>query len=480
MSTSSSSSLPHNPTPPKSALENLITHLVASKRSLTTTTPLIYRANSIVTLSRSVLEATVIATARSSFLRRGLNSLLSLLQSVQVEVESGVEKAQREFGEVLRGLDESEARLRGTLELLRETRVEASLRPEDERDGEGKSLLDFVDERGVEVLEGQLKRCIDGVTTAVGEVEEGIRGFDDDLKSIRDAMAGRDVEDGENADRDDHSPIPALLQSMEGHAKEMASLLESLVRHFDLCVTAIKHTEGGGAAAQNITGDLPAGVDVSKGELTGPAEPITDEERQEMMEVLERDATEVEDVILEINDRIGEMENQLEHVVAYKEKVDSLYAGITTAFQLLEQVGTRLPAYILQSRNFHSRWIIERQQIHSGMVELDSLRDFYDGFLSAYDGLIIEVARRRTVQNNMEKVVKDAMTKLERLYGDDISEREAFKQDQGDFLPSDIWPGLVDSPVRFAVKRMDGEGGGVPEVPRTVIEQAFRRLNGKL
>jgi autophagy-related protein 17 len=408
-----------------------------------------------------------------------------LLQSVQVEVESGVEKAQREFGDVLRGLDESEQRLRGTLELLRDIRVEEVLRPEAERvEGgkeKGKCLLDFVDERGVEVLEGGLKGCIDGVNGAVGEVEEEIRGFEEGLKGIRLGLAtggGQDENEGQET-WDDRSPMPGLLASMEGHAKEMADLLESLVRHFDLCVAAVKHTEGGGAAARNITGDLPPVVDVSKDELEGPAEPITDEERQEMMDVLEKDATEVEDVVLEIQDRISEMEVLLEHVLSYKSRVDTSYASITTAFALLEQIGARLPTYILQSRAFHARWATEREKIHAGMSELNLLRDFYDGFLSAYDGLIIEVARRRTVQNNMERVVKDAVRELERLYEDDIAEREAFKQDQGEFLPSDIWPGLVDPPVRFAVGRVDGEGagGGVPEVPRKVIELAFRRLN---
>src|SRR5450755_3393385 len=122
MSTSSSSSLARDPTPPQTPPKPLIPPPPASQPSRTTTTPLIYRANSITTLSRSILEATIITTSRSSFLRRGLQSQVQLLAGVQVEVESGVEKAQREFGEVLRRLDESEARLRGTLEVLRETR----------------------------------------------------------------------------------------------------------------------------------------------------------------------------------------------------------------------------------------------------------------------------------------------------------------------------------------------------------------------
>ena len=66
---------------------------------------------------------------------------------------------------------------------------------------------------------------------------------------------------------------------------------------------------------------------------------------------------------------------------------------------------------------------------------------------------------------------------------EDAAEREAFRLDQGDFLPSDIWPGLSNPPPRYEVVSVNKDVSGVPELPKKLIEQALRRagdLDGKI
>lgn len=58
----------------------------------------------------------------------------------------------------MRHLDDVDARLQATLDLLRSTVVEASLRPAGEED---KTLHDFVDEGGVADLKAAIKGSID-------------------------------------------------------------------------------------------------------------------------------------------------------------------------------------------------------------------------------------------------------------------------------------------------------------------------------
>ena len=65
-------------------LETLISHLVAAKRSLSSINH-VWRANEIVTAARSALEESVVVSARTGFLRRGLNNQLRLLYSVRTE-----------------------------------------------------------------------------------------------------------------------------------------------------------------------------------------------------------------------------------------------------------------------------------------------------------------------------------------------------------------------------------------------------------
>ena len=458
-------------------LETLVSHLLASKRSLSSINH-VYRANELVTATRNSLETSVITSARTEFLRSGIDSQVQILTRVRNNTEGVAREGAAEFKAVIRNLDTAEERLRETLNLLRETMVEASLRPEDEG---RRSLLDFVDETGVAGLMARIKSSIDTASGAHDEFSEINMAFDEDVQSVKSLLAERSKQDMQgDAGGEIRSPIPEVLHDMEDHAKDMADNLESLVGHFDLCVTAIKHTEGGGDAAQRIAGELPEGVDIGKDGANAPADPIGEDERREMMGVLEKDASQVEDVVIEIKEHIIEMEAQYELVTAYTDQLADEHANTTSAFRLLEEIGLRLPGYIAQSHVFVMRWDDEKAKIEERMEELEELRVFYDGFLRAYDNLLIEIGRRKALEMRMEKVAQDAMARIQKLYEDDFEERESFKKAQGDFLPRDIWPGLMAGPLQYEILPVGTDVEKVPDVSKSVIQQALRRVGGSV
>ena len=107
---------------------------------------------------------------------------------------------------------------------------------------------------------------------------------------------------------------------------------------------------------------------------------------------------------------------------------------------------------------------------------MEDLREVYDNFLASYDGLIVEFARRRASKKQMEKVATEAQLKLDKLREEDAVEREVFHNDRGNWLPSDIWQGLTDSPPSFTVVRADLSGPSVAELPRKTVEEALSRL----
>ena len=460
--------------PLNTPLETLVSYLLASKRSLSSIDH-VWRANEIVTSARTALEDSVVLRARTGFIQRGIGEQIQILRAVQGGVNHVARQGQAEFKVVLKSLDDAEARLRQTLTQLRSTVVEASFRPAEE---ESKSLLDFVDEQGVQGVMTSLKDSIDTISDAHRELNKSNEVFDQDLKAVKQSLFSQTVPSSSQDEVD--SPLPSLLRSLESHAKEMADLLESLVRHNELCVTAVKHTEGGGAAAEGIIADLPAGVNVGNMADHSSSQPISEEEYQEMMAVLEKDANEVDEVVLEIRDRLGEMESQSESIVAYQNNLKDVLAGTRSAFRFLEVVGSSLPGYISQSRDFMARLEEERAKIDDRKAELEGLRDFYQGFLRAYDELIVEVGRRRAVQLKMERLVQDAVTKTRRLYDEDMAEREAFRQHLGDYLPSDIWPGLLNPPMQYEVMAISRDVGDVPDLPKGTIEHAKRRLKETL
>lgn len=519
-------------------LDTLISHLVAAKRSLSSINH-VWRANEIVTAARSALEESVVVSARTGFLRRGLNNQLRLLYNVRAEVEEVSLRGRTEFSSVLKSLDAADVRLRKTLDLLQETIVHASFRPEGE---EPRSLRDFVDEHGVEELHTALKGSIDTTTSAQAELDSSNSAFDEELDSIRQALghyraatklaSSRSSPSASVSSSDSNSsipsalPLPSMLHLLEMHAQEMANLLESLVQHFDICVTAVKHTEGGGAAAQSITGDIPTGVpvggragsnleDAADADLNAPLGPLSKSDYREMVNVLIKDAAEAEDVVMEIQDRIGDMETALENVLAQRDALLSVYHATTNVFQHLSSLAsTRLSGYIAQAHNSTRVWNEQNECINGGLADLSDLHSLYDGFLDAYDGLILEVSRRKHVRQRVEKVLREARHKLNHLYEEDVNSRETFRVEQGDYLPSDIWPGIGHEPMRVEFQRISGgnlkdavphgakqggsttdelkaamqstsagdtadNGEAIPDIPRPIVEQAFARLKAR-
>ncbi|KAJ5499351.1 Autophagy-related protein 17 [Penicillium expansum] len=505
-------------------VDTLISYLLGAKRSLSSITH-VWRANEIVTASHSALEKSVVLCSRTGFLRRGLNGQLRLLYDVRTEVEQISYRGRDEFSVALKNLDAADAQLRNTLELLRGTIVHASFRPGDE---EQKSLHDFVDERGVEELHASLKASIDRTNTARAELDTSNREFDDELQATRQSLrhyhtatklasSRLSITSSSSSASDSGlltlSSMPGQIQSLEAHAQEMAILLEALVRHFDLCVTAVKHTDGGGAVARSITGDMPTGVDGSNDGMPNIGAEIN-ANLNEMVAVLIKDAPEADDVVMEIQDRINEMESIFEQVQAQRDALLSISkATIEVHSHLSSLASSRLPRYISQAHNFTRVWHEENDRINSGLAELSDLHSLYDGFLNAYDSLMLEVARRHHVRQRVEKVLRDTRHKLDQLHDEDAAARDTFRVEQGDFLPSDIWPGVGLAPMQVQFLRLSGghldngavaqnaleepsvhqctgsakarvsdgsaEGEQIPDLPKDLIEEAFARVKAR-
>jgi autophagy-related protein 17 len=219
------------------------------------------------------------------------------------------------------------------------------------------------------------------------------------------------------------TPIPALFYQLETKATEAANHLEGLVKHYDLCVTALKHTEGGGEAiTQASTGEeeetsalVGLGVDLGKLD-NAPAKPITDEERKDLLHVLVKDADEVEEVVADLKDSLAEMEDSMGQITTYLEMLRETSSRLRDAMAFLKEITGKLPIYISACTEFQQAWDEERELLNEKLEELEGLRDFYFGFSGAYDELILEIQRRRQVKRDMEKVIKATMNELEALY----------------------------------------------------------------
>jgi len=58
---------------------------------------------------------------------------------------------------------------------------------------------------------------------------------------------------------------------------------------------------------------------------------------------------------------------------------------------------------------------------------------------------------------------------------EDLQDREIFKEEYGQWLPVDLWPGFGDPPVSWSIEKDLQGGRELPALGKDVIEKAMRK-----
>ena len=474
-SIASSYSPPSSPSLPN--LDDLIVFLLAAKRALSTSYSPLADARSLIASASPLLTQLAVLSARTTFLSRHLHTQLVTLRAIQHGLESVFEDADTSFRKVLSQLDDADRKMKECLATLKSIIVTTGYGSDGTvpaRDKLGttssnvqasqvnpappqKTLFDFVDETGVETILASFRTSIDHTTSAQDSLQSSTAAFSDTLDSITDQLEtantatflssgsshfGRDFP----ASSDVPKPIgkklelpetAATFRAMEDHATEMAHLLSSLVTHYELCVKALRHTEGGSDAmaaevevmhqSQGIPGPgLGLALDttsVDSGSTNeqsarrySSATAMPQEEREDMLRVLRNDASEVSDVVLEILERSASLASSHSYIQRAVDALAQSYTDLETAASQLAVLAPKVPLYIEAGAIWTRRWEEERETIRQGLGELEGLLLFYEGFMGAHSALENEVARRTKVKREVEKVLREAMKVVRGLH----------------------------------------------------------------
>jgi autophagy-related protein 17 len=322
------------------------------------------------------------------------------------------------------------------------------------------------------------------------------------MASLNEVMASAPSDDLEGEEsREQKQPIPHILVLLGNNAQAMAEHLSSLTRHFDMCVTAVRSTEGGSAlarrrAAEISTSQLSDPVSIS-GVIADPTdlEPMSAEERAEVISVVLQDAPEVDEVVAELQSAAEGMEGEFTSLTERVEAVKAAHEATVQAFHVLKDLGLRLNSYVAAEGEFLERWTGELSAVQEKLAEMDELRRFYDGYAAAYDSLILEADRRRLVEEKVRSVWRKAREVVDRIVEADQREREAFMEEIGEWLPTDLWVGMEKGLRRWEVRALDEIGGSVggkdgedelgsatlqhraPALSRSVVNAAMQRLS---
>ncbi|KAM0543511.1 hypothetical protein ACHAO7_009339 [Fusarium culmorum] len=464
-----------DPNAPSISIDTLVNHLLVAKRSLSSMT-LVLRANEIANAARQSHEDVAILAAQAGFLKESILDQTTILVRVRRSLQGTYDWGKRDFKKLIRSMDLVDGGLEHTMEMLRDTSVEGVFRPDGE---ERRSLLDFIDEGGVHGVREAMKKSIQELQSFDGDLLR----FDTDIRNLK-----KIITDTPTLTHDDtHFPTFELLESLVDHSANMAQLLVSLTHHFDMCVTAIRTTEGGVALARRRAAEATqtqgndsvsiSGVIAEQESNVSDLEPNTAKDRAEMLKVVVQDAGEVNDVVQEIQERLTAMEQDYLVLQEQHDISKQAYSNMLEAYAVLGEIGDRLADYLAAEGDFKSRWDMEKESVFSKLQEMQQLKEFYERYASAYDSLIIEVERRRAVDDKVKNIWRKAQDSVDKLLDADRASRETFRQDVGEYLPTDLWAGMQGSAKKWTVVP-DGEGEDVkgPALRRSVVEGARERL----
>src|SRR5579859_2441151 len=136
------------------------------------------------------------------------------------------------------------------------------------------------------------------------------------------------------------------------HAHNLALLLTSLAQHYDQTSSALKEHE-------SALGTIPH-ID------------------SETLEILSHDASEVTEVLEEMEDHVREIEHSSDILQTHSLEITQLYTHITTIFTQLEEYGRiRLAQHLSGVRDFESRATLHKDHISTLKQEMFNLVEYY-------------------------------------------------------------------------------------------------------
>lgn len=310
--------------------------------------------------------------------------------------------------------------------------------------------------------------------------------FDEDLRLLNKSTAAAPSADSPSSSAA-YQPIPHLLAALADHSEAMAQHLASLTNHFDMCVKAVRATEGGAALARRRAAEatddgepvsISGFITEQESHLT-ELEPMDPQELVEIVQVVMEDAPEVDEVVAEIQAVLQQAEQDFETLKEQADSIRGTWAATLGAFQVLEEIGARLQSYVAAEHEFEQRWEGEKDVIYAKLQEMDGLKVFYEGYASAYSSLMLEAERRRGVETKIRNTLRKAKENVDNLVEADRKQREYFRQEVGEFLPTDLWVGMNNPLKRWELAPVQEGGVASQSQDELVTPTVARPSTGK-
>lgn len=389
--------------------------------------PLCVEANSFLIECKKLNENSTALWARTLFLHDAQAAQLQNMGNLYVILKHSIEQARLESEKRIEQFRRERSELSTLLQALRLQHVDPTL-------GSG-TLHGYVHTEDLDALDRQVNASLEVLSNGLSSLTQVPEQLQRELSAFRDRQP--QLSDScRNAPRDMASEVEGIAPL----ARDLADDLDSLGRHFDLCM------------------QLPT-LDVK--------------DRRDALSVIESDRPQVREAVKRVREghaRILELKKSaderhrllLEMFASVRDAWEAV--DIFTSHSLRERVAAIQARHHEASATFSSA--------NDLIAELEGLVEYYRLYSKAYHALVVELARRRQSQQHLRKIVEEANAALAMAHQKEASTRQDFIDAYGDYLPPDLW--TPDSgPRTYAIEFIPED---IPEPSKDTLARALKEL----
>ncbi|KAJ2922864.1 hypothetical protein H1R20_g14249, partial [Candolleomyces eurysporus] len=305
-----------------------------------------------------------------------------------------------------------------------------------------KTLRDFVDDRAIEDL-------LENVENDRNTLEDILNKTADYPSSLRNTITSL----RESLPVPPQVPILTQMQDIliaeDAVIASMAEKLESLAGHYDGMAGALKDSEAG--------------------------EVFADED----LENMNRDTEELPVIMGELDESAGEIEDYFQRLAASHRTAQQDLDHLSRVLNDLDELGDIMDEMLATQNTVEFQCEESLTSLQQHLETLDHLHERYVLYQTAFNKLVLEIARRRQYKEAAESIVNGMMSQLVIMAEEEGQVRKHFNAEYGGHLPEDICLCIGNEPTRWEVLPCPGDRREtLPEIPPDLIVEARERIGG--
>lgn len=323
-------------------------------------------------------------------------------------------------------------------------------------EGEKKfSLADYISQDNVDLLKNKIQE-IPSIEKHINNIRNQYNELN---KKVKDKLINSRLKDLQTLIKNEFSMRSSdLITLVDIYPKDLieaendlGSILISLTTHFDRCKLLFRNT---GLDKNNMSQEISYQTNndsqlknsLSKTDYIG------------LYKIVKKDNDELPSILATIYEIIDDIESVLTksgRLLDQKRTMNITIKGKITKFL---NALTKYNEYLTIFEDISTLISNFKESCQKDIETIKELYEFYEQFQDSYKNLLKESQRRESVAMMMENILQDCEKKLKSLGIDDLNQRQHFLEENGNYLPGNIWPDEIDDftplySMNYSVKR---------------------------